>query len=396
MVSSTQVGKTFGVACWFVADAWKDPDTRFASTWYAPSYKQVRPGINLISQLFGPQGAGIIASGPLRTAPYETILLSGHRLEFRTWDDPENLLGDTIARAVVDEAGKLTNHAQGVISSRRSSTLGPVRYIGNPGLVGGPFRRLCSLAEAGEPNLSFHRWTWRDKLAELPPEEAEVYATFIEQERLSLPDFEFRRLYEAEWTDDEAAVFTNVEACTDGEALTIPATGCLNGDRYVIGVDVGQRVDYLAALVLGIDRYRGDYLLRFRGVGYPDAAVRLKELQDRTNAPIVVEENGPGIALIQEFDRLGVRYLPFTTTNQSKQELMTNLAADLAGQRIRLARMAPLQHELQAYRYERLPSGLYRYGAPPGEHDDTVMALALAAYARRGALVDLSQYGWIS
>ena len=34
--------------------------------------------------------------------------------------------------------------------------------------------------------------------------------------------------------------------------------------------------------------------------------------------------------------------------------------------------------ELAAYQAEKLPSGLLRYGAPSGQHDDTVMALAVA------------------
>jgi hypothetical protein len=34
--------------------------------------------------------------------------------------------------------------------------------------------------------------------------------------------------------------------------------------------------------------------------------------------------------------------------------------------------------ELEAYEAERLPSGLLRYGAPEGMHDDCVMSLALA------------------
>ena len=34
--------------------------------------------------------------------------------------------------------------------------------------------------------------------------------------------------------------------------------------------------------------------------------------------------------------------------------------------------------ELIAYASERLPSGVFRYGAPRGMHDDTVIALALA------------------
>jgi hypothetical protein len=47
-----------------------------------------------------------------------------------------------------------------------------------------------------------------------------------------------------------------------------------------------------------------------------------------------------------------------------------------------------LLHELQAYTVERLPSGRYRYNAPPGEHDDTVVSLALAWFG--------AQYGGIS
>jgi hypothetical protein len=43
-----------------------------------------------------------------------------------------------------------------------------------------------------------------------------------------------------------------------------------------------------------------------------------------------------------------------------------------------------LVSELVAYQAERLPSGLLRYGAPGGQHDDTVMALAMAWSAVSG------------
>jgi hypothetical protein len=43
-----------------------------------------------------------------------------------------------------------------------------------------------------------------------------------------------------------------------------------------------------------------------------------------------------------------------------------------------------LVSELVAYQAERLPSGLMRYGAPGGQHDDTVMALAMAWTAVSG------------
>jgi hypothetical protein len=37
--------------------------------------------------------------------------------------------------------------------------------------------------------------------------------------------------------------------------------------------------------------------------------------------------------------------------------------------------------ELQAYEMETLASGMIRFGAPEGAHDDCVMALGLAWYA---------------
>ncbi len=43
--------------------------------------------------------------------------------------------------------------------------------------------------------------------------------------------------------------------------------------------------------------------------------------------------------------------------------------------------------ELQAYEMERLPSGMLRYNAPEGMHDDCVMALALAYTGDAGPAV---------
>jgi len=39
-----------------------------------------------------------------------------------------------------------------------------------------------------------------------------------------------------------------------------------------------------------------------------------------------------------------------------------------------------LKHELESFTYDILGSGLIHYGAPEGLHDDTVIALALAAW----------------
>ncbi len=400
VVSATQIGKTFGLACWILAGAWKDGQSPIHPSWWlAPTYNQVEQGYRLVHRLAS--SAGILTHSAM--TPYPSITIAnGGRIEFRSWEREQNLMGSTIARGVVDEAGLLNPEAQAAISSRRSGTMGSLRYIGNPGLVAGPFRRICQLGEqAAMPGnewngvYSFHRWTWRDKHAALAatlPDSARAYEQFVEQERRSLPDFEFRRLYEAEWTEDEAAVFRGLEPCVlRGESTPLPA----GADRFSLGVDVAQLSDYLACVSFGQNTRRLDLRYHRRGVPYAVAAQDLKAISDSLGrAPLVVEENGPGIALIQELARLEVPVTAWTTTSQSKQELILTLSADVQEKRIRIADQAPMPYEFGCYRYERTSSGLYRYSAPPGEHDDTVMAAALARWGA-GRMIDLSQYGWV-
>lgn len=381
------------MAAWLLARAWVQR-TPHPWWWLAPVYNQVEQGFRLMASLAA--SAGIVRS---QTAtPYPMLrLANGARIEFRSWEREQNLMGTSIAGGVIDEAGLLTPSAQAAISTRRSSTLGPLRYIGNPGQTAGPFRRLCNLAETDRTGTySLHRWTWQDKHAALRLESvqrADEYAQFIEQERASLPEYEFRRLYDAEWIEDEAAVFRGLDQCwTAGDTATLAPAD----DAFVLGVDVAQVSDYLAAVSLGNRTRRLELRERFRGVPYPDAAVRLQSLQKQLgNAPIVLEINGPGIALAQEFDRLGVYYVPFTTTAQSKQEVVMTLAGDIQNRRVTVADHAPLPAELGAFRYERGPSGMYRYSAPQGEHDDTVMAACLARFGVSRAY-PAGEYGWVA
>lgn len=390
-VSATQVGKTFAMACWLLARVWeyRGPHVWW---WLAPTYNQVLQGVRLMSAIS--KSAGVADPRSPTMTPYPVLkLVNGKVVEFRSWEREQNLAGTTIAGGVVDEAGLLSPQAHGIISTRRSETLGPLRYIGNPGLVAGPFRKLCSMGERDDTGTySFHKWTWQDKHAALldsNPEAAALYANFIGKEKETLPEFEFRRLYEAVWTEDEAAVFRGAADCVvPGEPLEAGA------DSFVIGVDVAQSVDYLVAVSMGKNTRRLDLRYRARGIGYPQAAIHLHDLSKRLKAPLVVEDNGPGVALIQELVRLQANVMPFTTTAQSKQELILTLAADVQEKRIKIGDQSPMPYEFGVFRYERTPSGLYRYTAPAGEHDDCVMAAALARYGV-GRAISLDDYGWI-
>jgi hypothetical protein len=322
----------------------------------------------------------------------------GSLIAFASWHDPETLRGPHIAGAVVDEAGLLTPSAYGVISSRRSASLGPIRWIGNPGMSTGVFRTLCRAGEdpTRDPALiATYRWTWRDRAASIecgcsapameirelanprlhePGCQRRPYLEFIDNERETLPDVEYRRLYEAEWTADEAAVFRpdSIQRKTTGE----PAERPVAEHRYVVGVDVGQEIDYLVAAVWDTSAMRLCAMERWRGVPFPESEARLQDTSRRwQDATLVIETNGPGPPLFDGLANRGVPVREWVTTAQSKGPAILAFARDLhdPGSALSLAPLPPLQDELRAFRFERTATG-FRYSAPSGLHDDCVMA----------------------
>jgi hypothetical protein len=93
---------------------------------------------------------------------------------------------------------------------------------------------------------------------------------------------------------------------------------------------------------------------------------------------IIAEQNSIGQPIIEQLTRDGLRIQPFTTTNVSKALAIGALALAFERGDIRILNDRVLLAELVAYQGETTPSGLLRYGAAPGQHDDTVMALAMA------------------
>lgn len=387
-VSCTQIGKTFVCGCWMLAGMWacRCPHP---GGWFAPTFPQTMKGHDTIEALA--KSAGIYSRRGSKLTPHPVIsLINGKRIEFGSWERPETIQGATICRCVVDESGMLNQKAQGAISSRLSETLGPTRYIGNPGMVAGPWRKVCTLAEVRKEKtgFGFYRWTWKDRrdayLAAGDEVGARRYENFIEEERQSIADFEFRRLYEASWTEDEAAVFTGVDAASYG----LPLKTGTPGQRYSTGIDVGQQQDMFALIAISTER-RAVAMERFRGIPSPQQAERVKAFMKRFPGVALLEMNGPGVQLYPVLRKMGIKVKAFTTTHASKNEIIMSLAGGLSSGDLTLALMPPLQHELKAFRYQRTTSmslASYRYGAPPGEHDDCVMSLAFAWHMAQRAV----------
>jgi hypothetical protein len=95
---------------------------------------------------------------------------------------------------------------------------------------------------------------------------------------------------------------------------------------------------------------------------------------------VIAEQNSIGQPQLEELQRMDMSIMGFQTNNASKAQIIQALELAFEQDKINVLN-DPLQTaELMAFQSEKLPSGLIRYGAPDGMHDDTVMALALAWY----------------
>jgi hypothetical protein len=126
---------------------------------------------------------------------------------------------------------------------------------------------------------------------------------------------------------------------------------------------------------------------RFHRVDWAVQIERIKAATDRFNEAILtVDTTGPGEPVFECLLNAGVQARAYPFTSKSKADLVNNLAMMLERDELVLPRpeLCPeMIEELEAFEYSVTDQGAVRSSAPAGQHDDTVMALALAAWAAR-------------
>ena len=181
---------------------------------------------------------------------------------------------------------------------------------------------------------------------------------------------------DAVFLDDAGGVFRNVRLVS-----TAQPQDPLRGHQYIIGADWGKTGDYSVFAVLDATAMREVWLDRSNKVEYEIQVGRLCALVERYNdAVVIAEENAMGDPIIGQLRRRGVKVRSFTTTNATKAEIVDGMALALERRAIELLDHPIATGEMEAYESKRLPSGVYRYSAPEGMHDDTVMGRMLALH----------------
>jgi phage terminase large subunit-like protein len=330
--------------------------------WVAPSYPVANVGWRLIRRM-GVQipGADIRQVDRLITMP------TGGEVQVRSADNPDSLRGEGLDFVVLDECAFIKEDAWlEAIRPALSDREGRAMFISTP---------------------KGRNWFWRAFQQGLDPKQTEwaswqlptsdnphINPAEIEAARHGLPERVFRQEYLAEFLEDAGGVFRRVM-----EAATAVSAQPETGRQYVFGVDWGQSNDFTVIAVMDTKSKAMCHLDRFNQIDYAVQRGRLMALYEQYRpVQVIAETNAMGQPIIEELQRQGAPISPFTTTNATKTAAIDALALAFEQGTITILPDPVLIGELQAYEQDKLPSGLRRFGAPQGMHDDTVMALAMA------------------
>jgi len=294
-------------------------------------------------------------------------LVTGTVWYFKGCEKPENLDGETLDGLVLDEAAKAHEDVW-------FQTLLPMLAVkkGFAYLIGKPrgnnyFKRLFKKAELKENK----DWTAYHTISKTSP-----FFSLEEWDRAKedTPELIFRQEYLAEFIDDAGTVFRDISKSVKGKLGPY-----YNGLKYFAGIDLARTVDYTVICILN-SRCELVAFERFNNIAWSLQKERIIKLCKAYDAQCLVDSTGIGDPIFDDLAMAGLKISGYKFTNQSKRALIENLVLTFERGDIILADIPVLIDELNNFEVEQTTSGLIRYNAADGQHDDTVIALALANY----------------
>jgi hypothetical protein len=354
-----------------------------SAAYFAPTYRMTKEVWEELKALLAP------LTSHISEHDYRLQLHSGGILE--CWSlqgtSAETVRGRKYHLAVIDEAA--------IVSDARiwQAAIRPLLtdYQGSALFCSTPRGRnwFWNLFVQGQ-DISFANWmSWQ------LPTKANPYLKDeeIADAKHGLPERVFKQEYLAQFLEDGGAVFRNLDRVCVAKQELEPESG----NNYVFGVDWGKSNDFTCISVFDCTRNQQVYLDRFNQISWEIQRNRLISLYERFKPTLIwAEANSVGEPNIEALQAEGLPVRSFYTTGKTKAPLIEELVLAIEQEKIALLSDAILINEMQIYEMSRLANGGWRYSAPPGGHDDTVIATALSwhgAYKSGPLRIDFIENG---
>lgn len=359
-------GKTTLGINWLIEGAQKGE----ACGWFAPNYPALVEVWDAVVYGLG----GLIRSA--NKAEHRMTVAGGGILRFWSLDRPDTIRGVKYHRAVVDEASfapELEKAWQSVILPTLMDYRGAALILGTPNGLN-YFAELFEKGTSGDPEYaSFRKPSFSNPY--IPVDAIAAY-------KRDTAERVFRQEIMAEFVEDAGGVFHNVNACVDSGRDKNEKKR--PGVSYFMGVDLAATIDFTVLTVVGNDG-RQVFFRRYNRVDWEKNEGLIVRAAKEYNASVIMDATGVGEPVVERVRKTlyseNIRVKGVKLTNSNKYEMCTRLNLAFERGEIRLMDIPVQTIELLSYEYQSTPGGQFkRVAAPPGKHDDSVVALLLAVH----------------
>jgi len=325
-------------------------------------------------------------------------LVGGGVVECWSLDDPNPARGRKYGLIVIDEAAMVRDMLdiwQLALRPTLADLVGSAWFMSTPrGL-----NHFWELWQRGRDPLRADWMSWQMPTSVNPF----ISEHEIEAAKLDLPERVFAQEFLAQFLQEQGGgVFRGVTAVS-----RLEPRGPSVGHDYVIGVDWARSADFTVFSIVDASTLEQVALDRFSQVDYELQSERLHGWAQVYHPRLIVAEaNAMGRPLVERLQQGYQRLvgpprppLPvwaWTSTNAVKAAMVQALALAIEHGSLTLLEDEVQTGELLAFEATTLPSGVMRYAAPQGQHDDTVIALGLANLAaqRESSPSSVSSYAF--
>lgn len=335
----------------------------------APIYAQSKKVFEELTKLL--DGTELTTS--INKSELEISFINGSKIIFKSAEREQNLRGYTLDYLVIDEAAFTKDNVW-------KEVLRPTVLVKGKKVL---------LISTPKGRNWFYEMAMRGLNEDYPQYKTFQATSFdtpyitkeeLEEAKNTLPEHIYRQEILAEFIDDGGSVFNNLN-----QHSTITQYPKLNKDeKYYGGLDFGRQNDYT---VLTIINSKGEvvYHYRERQKSWDIIISELTNILKQYNPIVFAETNGIGDVLYDNLKKKYSKIHPFTTTNDSKQNLIEDLIMSFNEGKVKIPtkELNPsLIQELSVFTYEySTRTRKIKYNAPNGFHDDCVISLALSYHS---------------
>jgi hypothetical protein len=309
----------------------------------------------------------------------------GAKIDFRSADQPERIEGFGYRLVILNEAGIILNDPY-----LWENAILPMTIDYKPNiLVGGTpkgknlFFQLASKAQDTQEPL-YRDWHYFHFTSYDNPLILGGRAT-IDALANDMPEAVRDQEIFAKFPDDGNGVFRYVD-----RVLLSHASPPLPGRAYCAGLDLGRKVDF-TVLTIFDDLGNQVYFNRINKLDWSYQIQVVADTVKQYGAKMLVDSTGLGDPIFEQFRNAGVDVDGYQFTSASKKRLIESLMLAIEQQGVKLLDEPVQANELKMYTYTYSPSGVISYNAPTGQHDDCVISLALANWARQSITAGMWQ-----